>query len=86
MSATALEALEGSLSRSDVVLEIIEETIVAAIAKDNSRTCQQRAPDKPDKPGKTKETEAIENVGLDTRLGTHYGTRYKTLLRCCRCR
>lgn len=38
VSATALEALEGSFSRSDVVLEIIEDTIVAAIAKDNSRT------------------------------------------------
>ena len=38
VSATALEALEGSFSRSDVVFEIIEDTMVAAIAKDNNRT------------------------------------------------
>ena len=47
-SATTLEAFEGSLSRSDVVFEIIEETIEAAMANDSNRICSHRAPDKHD--------------------------------------
>lgn len=61
-SATTLEAFEGSLSRSDVVLEMIEDTIVAAIANDSNRICRQHAPTNPTT--RREETEATEDMGL----------------------